>query len=66
MKIEEASEIKNFETVRHCLYVGVYFFENSSLPYAMTNHDKNELVKNLNGIGGIDKSKPVRLYTIVL
>lgn len=66
MKIEEASEVRNFETVRQCLYVGVYFFEHSSLPYAMTNHDKNELIKMLNGIGSIDKAKPIRLYTIVL
>ena len=66
MQIEEKSEIRNFETVRQCIYVGVYFFENSSLPYAMTNHDKNELIKQLNSVGSIDKSKPVRLYTIVL
>ena len=66
MKIEEASEIRNFETVRQCLYVGVYFSEYSSLPYAMTNRDKNELIKQLNSIGSIDKAKPIRLYTIVL
>jgi hypothetical protein len=66
IKIEDAGEIKNFETVRQCVYVGVYFFEYSSTPYAYTHQDKNELIKLLNGMGNLDKSKPVRLYTIVL
>jgi hypothetical protein len=66
MKIEEASEIKNFETIRQSVYVGVYWYEYSNTPCAMTNHDKNELIKQLNTIAIIDKAKPVRLYTIVL
>ena len=66
MKIKEASEVRNFEIVRHFIYVGVYWFEYSNTPCAMTNHDKNELIKQLNTIGMIDKTKPIRLYTIVL
>jgi len=66
LKIEDIGEIKSFEVVRQMLFVAVFFYENSNFPYGCTNPDKNELVRQIHNWSGIDKTKPVRMYSIIL
>ena len=66
VKIEDIGEIKSFEVVRQTVSVAIYFWEYSNVPYGMVNSDRNELVKQVSNMSGLDKSKPVRLYTIIL
>jgi hypothetical protein len=66
LKIEDIGEIKSFEVVRQMIFVAVYFYENSNLPYGITNADKNELIRQVQTWHGIDRTRPVRMYSIIL
>lgn len=66
IKIEDVGEVRSFEVVRPMIFVAVFFYENSNIPYSIGNADKNDLIKQVNSWHGIDQSKPVRMYTIIL
>ena len=66
VKIEDIGEIKSFELVRPMAYVAIFFYENSNIPYGTVNADKNELIRQMQSWNGIDTSKPIRMYTIIL
>ena len=64
LKIQDHGEIKDFELIKYSLYVAVYFYPNLDTPFGCTASDKNVLIKQMHNWGGIDKTKPVRIYTI--
>ena len=66
VKIEDIGEIKSFEVVRQMAYVAIYFYEHSNIPYGNVNADKNELIRQMQNWTGIDKTKPIRMYSIIL
>lgn len=66
VKIKDIGEIKSFEVVRPMAYVAIFFYENSNVPYGSVHADKNELIKQMQNWHGLDKSKPIRMYTIIL
>ncbi len=66
LKIQDHGEIKHFELIKYSLYVAVYFYPFSDQPFGCTHSNKNELIKQMNNWKDLDKTKPVRIYTINL
>lgn len=64
IRFEEAGEIKEFVQPRPTLYVAVYYYPNSEQPWGMCGSDKQNLITSAHSWGGLDKTKPVRIYTI--
>lgn len=64
IRFEEAGEIKEFVQPRPTLYVAVYYYPNSEQPWGMCGINKHDVIKSMLNWHGLDKSRPVRLYTI--
>ena len=63
---EDGGEIKDFVMPRPTLFVAVFFYENSDIPYGSTASDKPQLITQMHNWHGLDRSRPVRIYTITL
>lgn len=66
IKFEDGGEIREFVTPRPILFVAVYYYPNSDTPWGVTGHDKQQLIADMNNWAGLDRSRPVRIYTITL
>ena len=66
IKFEDGGEICEFVTPRPTLFVAVFYYPNSDTPWGATGHDKPQLINNMHNWAGIDRSRPVRIYTITL
>ena len=66
IKFEDGGEIKEFVTPRPTLFVAVFYYENSDTPWGSTHQDKQQLINQMHNWTGLDKSRPVRIYTITL
>lgn len=66
IKVEDAGMLKNFEILKRCLYVAVFYYPNSPTPFGTVDADKNRLIANMASWSGIDATKPVRIYTLEL
>jgi hypothetical protein len=42
----------------------VYWNENSEQPWGVCGIDKQQLITSMNNWHGIDRSRPIRIYTI--
>jgi hypothetical protein len=61
---QDKGEIKEFEIVRPSVYVAVFFYPNSDQPWAASGPDKAQLLRSMHDWYGLDKSRPVLIYTI--
>lgn len=66
IKFEDGGEIREFVTPRPTLFVAVFYYPNSDTPWGATGHDKSQLINNMHNWAGLDRSRPVRIYTITL
>ena len=64
IKFQDSGEVKEFVTPRPCLYVAVYWNENSEQPWGVCSIDKQQLITSMSNWYGIDRSRPIRIYTI--
>ena len=66
IKFEDGGEIREFVTPRPTLFVAVFYYPNSDTPWGTTGHDKSQLINGMHNWFGLDRSRPVRIYTITL
>jgi hypothetical protein len=64
LKIEEAHTVKDYEMAIKNLYVAVYQYPGSDAPWGISHYNKSDLLKMVSTWSGIDKTIPVRIYTL--
>lgn len=60
----DGGELKEFVQPRPSVFVAVFWYENSEQPWGMCGSDKQNLITSMHSWSGLDKAKPVRIYTI--
>lgn len=66
LKFTEAGEVKEFTIPRPTLYVAVYRYDNNDQLFGTCMSDKQVLMAQVMTMTYIDKSFPVRIYTITI
>lgn len=66
IRFEDGGEIREFVVPRPTLFVAVYYYQNSDIPFGTTDSDKNRLIQSMHNWHGLDRTRPVRIYTITL
>lgn len=65
MKIEEQTmPVSTYEIHIPKLYVAVYYYKNSATPFGFTSDSKESLLQSLKNFTGIDKDKPIKIFTL--
>lgn len=66
IKFQDGGVIRDFEIPKPTMYVAVYYYPNSDQPFGCTGTNREELIRAMTHWSGLDRSHPVRIYTIVL
>lgn len=67
IQFQDGGEIREFVVPRPVIYVAVFYYPGSDTPWACTdNTSKESIIKSMNNWNGIDRTRPVRIYTITL
>lgn len=63
---QDGGEIKEFVTPRPTLFVAAFFYKNSDTLCGATDNDKQRLISSMHNWHGLDRNRPIRIYTITL
>jgi len=68
MTFEDAGTINNFETMPPpTIWLAAYYYKNSKTPSGLTFSSKDDLIRAMTyNVTGLDESKPVKIFKIVL
>ena len=66
VKFEDGGQITAFSVVKPCLYVAVFHYPGGDQVWGATDYDKQRLISTMLNYHGLDKARPVRIYTIML
>lgn len=66
LRIEDKGKVKDYVIPKTSLFVAMFFMKDSDVPFGTTNPDKQSLLNGLAHWTGIDRSKPVRIYELVV